>query len=176
MYNDVTKKSPNGYGKRPLWLWIVLYIVIGGLIYGLIYYFVIAKHGGYGSITVKSTKSSVGTTTPPQSQSSSIFEFKMSQSGTAYLASPQGMTLYVYDGDTAGSGMSTCTGECAANWPPYISGANTASSLPANITIITRADGSKQFAWKGKPLYYFAGDTQVGQISGDGVSGFHMAQ
>lgn len=35
------------YGKRPLWHWIVLYLIIGGIIYGLIYYFVIAKQGGY---------------------------------------------------------------------------------------------------------------------------------
>ncbi len=37
----------NGYGKRPLWQWILIYVVIGGVIYGLIYYFVIAKKGGY---------------------------------------------------------------------------------------------------------------------------------
>ena len=32
-----------GYGKRPLWQWVILYIIIGGIIYGLIYYFVLAK-------------------------------------------------------------------------------------------------------------------------------------
>lgn len=31
------------YGKRPLWQWIAIYAVIGLIIYGLIYYFVIAK-------------------------------------------------------------------------------------------------------------------------------------
>lgn len=41
-----------GYGKRPLWQWILLYVVIGGIIYGLIYYFVLAKNSNsynYGS-------------------------------------------------------------------------------------------------------------------------------
>ena len=36
-----------GYGKRPLWQWILLYLVIGGIIYFLIYYFLVAKNSGY---------------------------------------------------------------------------------------------------------------------------------
>ena len=35
------------YGKRPLWQWIVIYVLIGAVIYGLVYYFVLAKKGGY---------------------------------------------------------------------------------------------------------------------------------
>jgi flagellar basal body-associated protein FliL len=42
-----TKQSKYGYGKRPLWQWIVIYLVIGAIVYGLIYYFVFAKKGGY---------------------------------------------------------------------------------------------------------------------------------
>lgn len=37
------------YGKRPIWQWIVLYVIIGGIVYAGIYYFVIAKKGGYSS-------------------------------------------------------------------------------------------------------------------------------
>lgn len=40
-------EQKGGYGKRPLWQWIVIYLIIGGVIYGLIYYFAIAKRGGY---------------------------------------------------------------------------------------------------------------------------------
>lgn len=36
-----------GYGKRPMWQWILIYVVIGAIVYGLIYYFVLAKRGGY---------------------------------------------------------------------------------------------------------------------------------
>lgn len=39
----------SGYGKRPLWQWILIYVIIGAIVYGLIYYFVIAKRGGYNS-------------------------------------------------------------------------------------------------------------------------------
>lgn len=43
-------KSSGSYGKRPLWQWILLYIIAGGIVYLLIYYFVFAKKGyNYGS-------------------------------------------------------------------------------------------------------------------------------
>lgn len=35
------------YGKRPLWQWLVIYLVIGGIIYAAIYYFILAPKGGY---------------------------------------------------------------------------------------------------------------------------------
>jgi len=34
-----------GYGKRPMWQWILIYAVIGAAVYGAIYYFVLAKKG-----------------------------------------------------------------------------------------------------------------------------------
>lgn len=34
-----------GYGKRPLWQWVLIYIIIGGIIYAAVYYFVLAKKG-----------------------------------------------------------------------------------------------------------------------------------
>lgn len=43
------------YGKRPLWQWVVIYLIIGGIIYGLIYYFVFAKKGGYSYNTPQSS-------------------------------------------------------------------------------------------------------------------------
>lgn len=36
-------QSSGGYGKRPLWQWILLYVVVGGLIYFGIYYFFVHK-------------------------------------------------------------------------------------------------------------------------------------
>lgn len=43
----MAEEYKSGYGKRPLWQWILIYVVIGIVIYGLIYYFVVAKKGGY---------------------------------------------------------------------------------------------------------------------------------
>ena len=36
---------------------------------------------------------------------------------------------------------------------------------------VTRDDGSKQWAYKGAPLYYWAKDTKAGDRTGDGVGG-----
>jgi len=43
------KKKGYGYGKRPMWQWIVIYLVIGALVYGVVYYFFLAKKGGYST-------------------------------------------------------------------------------------------------------------------------------
>jgi hypothetical protein len=40
-------KQNNGYGKRPMWQWIVLYVVIAVIVYGAIYYFYLAKRNLY---------------------------------------------------------------------------------------------------------------------------------
>lgn len=40
-----------GYGKRPLWQWIALYVIIGAIVYGLIYYFFF-YHSGSGTAPV----------------------------------------------------------------------------------------------------------------------------
>lgn len=46
-----------------------------------------------------------------------------------------------------------------------------------DYVVITREDGSKQSAYKGKPLYYWAKDTKPGDVSGDGVKGvWHTAK
>jgi len=37
MENNYNQKG--GYGKKPLWQWILLYIIIAAVVYGLIYYF-----------------------------------------------------------------------------------------------------------------------------------------
>lgn len=75
------------------------------------------------------------------------------------------MTLYTYENDQAGSGKSSCYGDCAANWPPLIVDANATSYW--DYSIITRVDGKKQFAYKGKPLYYSALDKKPDEKNGD---------
>jgi predicted lipoprotein with Yx(FWY)xxD motif len=85
----------------------------------------------------------------------------------------KGMTLYVYDPDTAGK--SACNGPCAANWPPLLAAAG---AVPVGkYTIVTRDDGSPQWAYDGKPLYDWKNDKQPGDTTGDGVGGkWHTAK
>ena len=83
------------------------------------------------------------------------------------LVGPNGMTLYTFDRDVTGSGKSACNGPCATNWPPLLAADTDKAS--GYYTIITRDDGKKQWAMKGKPLYYWVKDTKAGDKTGDGV-------
>ena len=82
------------------------------------------------------------------------------------LTNAAGMTLYTFDKDSAGK--SACNGPCAANWPPLSAGAGAAGK--GDWSIVTRDDGSKQWAYKGKPLYTWVKDQKPGDKTGDGVA------
>jgi predicted lipoprotein with Yx(FWY)xxD motif len=91
------------------------------------------------------------------------------------LVGPSGMTLYVFDKDTAGAGKSACNGPCAQNWPPLAVAAGAAAS--GDWAVIARDDGSQQWAYKGKPVYLWAKDQKPGDRSGDGFNGvWHLAK
>ena len=79
-----------------------------------------------------------------------------------------GMTLYTFDRDAAGSGKSVCNGPCATNWPPLA--AASGASASGDWTIVVRDDGSRQWAYKGKPVYYWVKDGKPGDRTGDGVN------
>ncbi|HKC14719.1 MAG TPA: hypothetical protein VKC89_02020 [Patescibacteria group bacterium] len=59
-----------GYGKRPLWQWILIYVIIGGIIYAGIYYFVIAKKSGSNLYSGTSTPTPSSTPSTQQAPSS----------------------------------------------------------------------------------------------------------
>jgi predicted lipoprotein with Yx(FWY)xxD motif len=79
------------------------------------------------------------------------------------LAAKNGMTLYVFDKDTTGA--STCYDDCAAKWPPYLGKAD--DKLTEGWTLVKRTDGTMQWAYDKKPVYFFAGDKKKGDMSGD---------
>jgi|SRR5579872_785148 len=76
-----------------------------------------------------------------------------------------GMTLYVFAADQPD--VSNCNGGCAAIWPPLMAGAG--AQATGGFTVITRADGSRQWAYKHQPLYRFSGDSMPGDAHGDGL-------
>lgn len=84
------------------------------------------------------------------------------------LTGGNGMTLYTFDKDTAGNGKSICNGPCASNWPPLMAG--DAEVASGDYSIVTRDDGKKQWAYRGKPLYFWIKDQKPGDRSGDGVN------
>jgi predicted lipoprotein with Yx(FWY)xxD motif len=90
------------------------------------------------------------------------------------LTNAQGMTLYTFDKDM--NGKSACDGRCAANWPPLMAAAG--AKPEGAYSIVARDDGSKQWAYKGKPLYAWKNDKKPGDITGNGMmnGAWHIAQ
>lgn len=96
---------------------------------------------------------------------------QMTEAG--YLADANGMSLYIFDKDAPGT--SNCNGGCAKSWPPLLAG--TGASAEGDFTLVTRQDGSLQWALDNMPLYYWAGDNKPGDTRGDGVGGtWHLAR
>ncbi len=87
--------------------------------------------------------------------------------GTTVLADAKGMTLYTFQKDA--EGKSACSGGCAKSWPPLAAAAD--AKPMGDWTVITRDDGTRQWAYKGKPLYGWVKDTKPGETTGDGVGG-----
>jgi len=91
------------------------------------------------------------------------------------IVGEKNMTLYVFDKDAADSGRSACNGQCAQLWPPLE--ATAAASASGHYTIVARDDGTRQWAYDGKPLYYWSKDKAPGDTTGDGVRGiWHIAR
>lgn len=78
-----------------------------------------------------------------------------------------GRTLYVFSNDSANT--STCYDGCAANWPPMY--ADIATQATGDYSIFTRDDGTLQWAYQNQPLYFYAGDTDAGDVNGEGRGG-----
>ncbi len=83
------------------------------------------------------------------------------------MANKDGKTLYTFDKDVASK--SNCNGGCATAWPPFVV-ANPALA-GGDFSIVKRDDGAAQWAYKGKPLYFFAGDAKAGDVKGDKQGG-----
>ncbi len=86
------------------------------------------------------------------------------KSSNGVLANEAGMTLYTFDKDSGGK--SACNGPCAGNWPPLKATADARDM--GDWSVIARDDGSRQWAYRGKPLYTWVKDQKPGDKTGDG--------
>jgi len=100
------------------------------------------------------------------------------------LATASGMTLYVRDrvvGTNTGHnlragirsnpdvgrmlGTATCDADCAKTWRPLVAPADAQPS--GYWEVASRDDGTKQWSYRGFPLYTFAGDEKPGDMKGN---------
>jgi predicted lipoprotein with Yx(FWY)xxD motif len=89
------------------------------------------------------------------------------------IVNGQGRTVYDFAADKTSE--STCTGPCAATWPPVPAPASLPASLPGvtgKLGTTTGAGGARQLTIAGHPVYTFAGDSAPGQTNGQGQVAF----
>ncbi len=91
--------------------------------------------------------------------------------GTLLVADSNQMTVYTFDKDVAGSGVSNCTGGCLSAWPAVTVPAGATPTGGTGVTgtlgTITRADnGALQVTYDGLPLYFFGKDAAPGDANG----------
>lgn len=98
------------------------------------------------------------------------------------LTDRNGMTLYTFDDDKEPA-VSTCYGDCAIKWPPLrvmnlsndVEDSAWVSYSHDNWSLVTRTDGTQQWAYKGKPLYTWYKDKKPGDATGEKIKGWHIA-
>jgi len=141
---------------------------------------VLAACGGSGTSSSSGSGSTPGygaakPSTSHASKSSgaaSVVGTKTSSLGT-FLVDGNGRALYLWDADHGSK--STCSGACAQAWPPLTTTGTPKASGAVKASLLgttKRAGGSREITYAGHPLYYFAGDTQPGQTTGQGSNGF----
>lgn len=89
------------------------------------------------------------------------------------LVDSEGHTLYLFQKDTGTS--SSCTGPCAAAWPPLRSSGDPVVLGGATTSLVgttARSDGKAQATYDGHPLYSFVRDTKPGATNGEGLTAF----
>ncbi len=98
---------------------------------------------------------------------------EQTRAGLVLATNPDGRTLYTFDSSTAPS-KSGCDAECMSTWQPWLAPA-LGVGRGADWTVIRRADGTKQWVYKGKPLYTNVKDVGRGSIAGEGIEGWRLA-
>ena len=90
---------------------------------------------------------------------------------TILVAGSNGMTVYTFTKDTAGSGQSACSGQCLVIWPALTVAAGSqptgGDGVSGKLGTITRDDGSLQVTYNGLPLYFYQKDSAPGDTNGN---------
>jgi len=160
-----------------VWIVVAVLIILGGG------WYLYSRGAAMSSTNPSQTSTQTTTQNPPttsnapatSANTSSTPVLNISSNATlgSYLVAANGMTLYTYSPDTPG--VSNCTGQCAANWPPYTVSAGTQFAAMAGasgaLATITRADGTMQVTYNNRPVYFYIKDSKPGDTNGQGVGG-----
>jgi predicted lipoprotein with Yx(FWY)xxD motif len=106
--------------------------------------------------------------TPSANDTATVSVEDIGDSG-AVLVDSAGKALYAAD-EEAATGV-ICTATCTSFWTPLTidAGAPTGNSVPGELGVVERPDGTRQVTFNGERLYTFTED-EPGQVTGDGFS------
>jgi predicted lipoprotein with Yx(FWY)xxD motif len=124
------------------------------------------------SSSASSTSAAPATTNKSEEGGPETIVAKKTSLGTI-LMDEEGRAVYLFEKDK--STKSTCSGACAAAWPPVItSGAPKAEkgAKASDLGTTKRSDGKTQVTYGGHPIYYYSGDSKPGQLNGEGSKAF----
>ena len=89
------------------------------------------------------------------------------------LVDDKGMTLYLFEKDKGGK--SSCSGACAATWPPLTTSGQPKPENGAKSSLISttkRDDGTTQVVYNNWPLYTYVADQKPGDTTGHDLDQF----
>jgi predicted lipoprotein with Yx(FWY)xxD motif len=112
------------------------------------------------------------TTTAPAAGKATVAAATNAKIGKKILVDGSGMTLYVWDNDKT-AGTSSCTGQCAAAWPPLKTTGTPTYGAGLTASMFSTIAGD-QLTVNGKPLYLWVNDKKAGDATGQGVNGFYV--
>lgn len=114
-----------------------------------------------------------GSATPTPGQSAVPVLKTASTSLGSVVVDDKGMTVYVFDKDTANSGKSACNADCSGMWPAVRATSSTppVTGVTGIVGTISRDDGTMQVTVDGLPVYTYANDAAAGDVKGQGVGG-----
>tara|TARA_R110000868_G_scaffold77820_2_gene222574 strand:+ start:822 stop:2174 length:1353 start_codon:yes stop_codon:yes gene_type:complete len=75
-----------------------------------------------------------------------------------------GLTLYTFNGDAKDDGQVCSSAGCTMQWHPVVAPA--LAVTVGEFSIVSRKDGSRQWAYRGRPLYTYHGDMLPGDVHG----------
>jgi predicted lipoprotein with Yx(FWY)xxD motif len=132
----------------------------------------IALAAGCGGSDDNNATAATATPKPASAQPATVAAANAGDLGTI-LVDSQGDTLYLFAKDTGTK--STCTGACAASWPPLRASGKPTAGGGASASMLgttPRSDGNPQVTYNGHPLYTFSGDPSPGDTNGQGLTAF----
>jgi predicted lipoprotein with Yx(FWY)xxD motif len=132
--------------------------------------------GGYTTSSAASSSTGASASSGPSTSTGAVGTGSVAlttRGGTlgSHLTDTAGRTLYLFDKDTGPT--STCYGQCAAFWPPLLTGNPPTAGTGTRTALLgttKRTDGGRQVTYAGHPLYYFAQDRAAGDIRGQGLN------